>query len=263
MNPGALPALHGSSFVPGRDIAGSVIAVGEDIEDFTLGDAVLGRLQSWDAHAELVAVPASQVVLKPPTLSWDVAGALFTTPMAGLAAVEAVAPQASDVVVISGVSGGVGFTAAQLVVRRGAAVIGLTSRRDSELLQRHRIEPVLYGDGEVERIQTASAGRPITVFIDTVGSGYIKMALGLGVAQERVTTVVDYPGAAETGVRALGTLDAGGFPALAELARMADAGELVIPIAETFPLDAVQDAYRALIDRKIHGRIILHPNQVR
>jgi NADPH2:quinone reductase len=51
LNPGALPALHGSSYTPGRDLAGEVVAVGADVRRLTVGDAVLGWLQSWDAHA--------------------------------------------------------------------------------------------------------------------------------------------------------------------------------------------------------------------
>jgi NADPH2:quinone reductase len=84
LNPGALPALHGSSYTPGRDLAGEVVAVGADVNSFTVGDAVLGWLQSWDAHAQLVAIPAAQLASRPQGLPWDVAGSLYTTPMAGL-----------------------------------------------------------------------------------------------------------------------------------------------------------------------------------
>ncbi len=66
LNPGALPALHGSSYTPGRDLAGEVVAVGADVLGFTVGDAVLGRLQSWDAHAQFVAIPAVQLVRSSP-----------------------------------------------------------------------------------------------------------------------------------------------------------------------------------------------------
>ena len=59
LNPGALPALHGSSYTPVRDLAGHVVAVGADVHSLAVGDAVLGWLQSWDAHAPLVAVPAA------------------------------------------------------------------------------------------------------------------------------------------------------------------------------------------------------------
>ena len=260
LNPGSLPALHGSSYTPGRDLAGEVVAVGVDVDSFAVGDAVLGWLQSWDAHAQRVAVPAAQLVSKPNTLPWDVAGSLYTTPMAGLGAVRAVQPRPGETIVISGASGGVGFTAAQLAARAGAMVIGLTSAAHFELLRTYGVEPVQYGDGEHERI-LAAADR-VDAFIDTVGGGYLDLALNLGVQTDRIDTVVDYRGAEQKGVKAHGTIDAGGTPALAELAALAAAGSLHIPIAATYPLSAVQEAYRALADRTTHGRIVLHPQEV-
>jgi NADPH:quinone reductase-like Zn-dependent oxidoreductase len=78
----------------------------------------------------------------------------------------------------------------------------------------------------------------------------------------RIDTVVDYRGAKEKGVKSLGTTDAGGLPALAELATLAATGDLHIPIAATYPLTAVRDAYQALAGRKPHGRIVLHPQDL-
>ncbi len=262
LNPGALSALNGSSYTPNRDLAGVVVAGRAGEPDLAIGDAVLGWLQSWDAHAQFVAVPADQLVKKPEGLSWDVAGSLYTTPMAGLGAVKAVEPREGEVVVISGASGGVGFTAAQLAVRTGATVIGLTSAGHFSLLRQHGIEPVQYGDGEEERIRAAAGRRQIDAFIDAVGANYIDLALALGVPNERINTVVDYRGAQEKGVKALGTRDAGGMPALSELARLAASGDLQVPIAATYPLTAVRDAYRALADRRVYGRIVLHPQDV-
>ena len=86
---------------------------------------MLGRVHDWWAHAELVAVPVNQLIKKPGELSWDVAGSLYTPAMAALAGVKAVAPTAGELVIVSGASGGVGSTAAQLAHRRGAHVIGL------------------------------------------------------------------------------------------------------------------------------------------
>ncbi|MBU2664753.1 NADP-dependent oxidoreductase [Actinoplanes bogorensis] len=261
LNPGALPALSGSEYIPGRDLAGVVVAVGDSATGFAVGDEVLGWLQSWDAHAELVAIPAAQLVRKPEGLSWDVAGSLYTTPMAGLGAVRAVDPRTGETLVVSGASGGVGFTAAQLAIRAGATVIGLTSAAHFDLLTRHGIRPVRYGEGEDERILNVAGSKGVQAFIDAVGGGYIDLALELGVPRDRIDTVVDYRGAKEKGVKALGTIDAGGLPALAELAGLAAEGELHIPIAATFPLSAVQDAYRALANRKSHGRIVLRPQE--
>ncbi|WP_019927197.1 NADP-dependent oxidoreductase [Nocardia sp. BMG111209] len=260
LNPGSLPALHGSSYTPNRDLAGEVVAVGADVPGVTVGDAVLGWIQSWDAHAQFVAIPAVQLVSKPPALSWDVAGSLYTTPMAGLGAIRAVEPRPGETIVISGASGGVGFTAAQLALRAGATVIGLTSDAHVDLLRQHGIRPVRYGDGEQERILAATDRAD--AFIDTVGGGYIDLAIDLGIPRDRIDTVVDYRAAKEKGVKSLGTIDAGGPPALTELATLAAAGDLHIPIAATYPLSAVRNAYRALADRRTHGRIVLHPRDL-
>lgn len=262
LNPGALPALDGSSYTPGRDLAGEVVAVGEGVLSVAAGDAVLGWLQSWEAHAQLVAIPATQLAKKPEGLSWDVGGSLYTTPMAGLGAIKAVEPRPGETVVISGASGGVGFTAAQLAVRAGATVIGLTSAGHFDLLRRYGIEPVQYGEGEEERIRAAAGQHRVHAFIDAAGGGYIDLALALNVPRERIDTVVDYRGAQDKGVKALGTTDAGGLPALSGLADLAASGDLHIPIAATYPLTAVQDAYRALASRKAHGRIVLHPQDL-
>jgi NADPH:quinone reductase len=261
LNPGALPALHGAPYVPGRDLAGDVVAVGDGVEGFAVGDAVLGRVQSWEAHAELVSMSTTELVVKPEELAWDVAGALFTTPLAGLGAVKAVAPMPGDVVVVSGASGGVGFTAAQLARRIGADVVGLTSARHAALLERQGIRAVEYGAGEEDRIRAVADGRPVAAFIDAVGNGYIELALRLGAQRERINTVVDYAGAKQHGVKSLGTNDAGGTSGLSELARLAAADELFIPIAQTYPLRAVQEAYRALAARHHQGRIVLHPQE--
>jgi NADPH2:quinone reductase len=260
LNPGALPALYGSSYTPGRDLAGEIVTVGAGVLGLTVGDAVLGRLQSWDAHAQFVAIPAVQLVNKLQALSWDVAGSLYTTPMAGLGAIRAVEPRPGETIVISGASGGVGFTAAQLALHAGARVIGLTSDAHFDLLRHRGVEPVRYGDGEQERI-LATTDR-VDAFIDAVGGGYIDLALSLGVPADRIDTVVDYRGAKERGVKSLGTTDAGGLPALAELAALAATGDLHIPIAATYPLTAVRDAYQALADRRTHGRIVLHPQDL-
>lgn len=261
LNPGALPALHGAPYVPGRDLAGEVVAVGPGVDRFAVGDEVMGRVQSWDAHAPRVAMPVAEMIVKPAELSWDVAASLFTTPMAALGAIRAVEPKPGELVAISGASGGVGFTAAQLAVRAGARVLGLTSAARADLLRAHGVEPVEYGDGQEDRLRTAAGDDPIDAFIDAVGGGYIELALRLGVQPGRIDTVVDYAGAAQHGVKAWGTNDAGGVEGFAELAHMATEGTLAVPIAATFALDAVQDAYRALADRRSHGRIVLHPQQ--
>ncbi len=261
LNPGALPALDGSSYTPGRDLAGEVVAVGEGALSVAAGDAVLGWLQSWEAHAQLVAIPATQLAKKPEGLSWDVAGSLYTTPMAGLGAIKAVEPRPGETVVISGASGGVGFTAAQLAVRR---------RHRDRPDQRRPLRPAPAVRHRARSVRRRRGGAHPRRSRPAPGSCVHRRGrprlhrsrTRIERARERIDTVVDYRGAQDKGVKALGTTDAGGLPALSGLADLAASGDLHIPIAATYPLTAVQDAYRALASRKAHGRIVLHPQDL-
>jgi NADPH:quinone reductase len=261
INPGSVAALHGAPYTPIRDLAGVVVSLGDKVQDVKIGDEVLGWSQEWTAHAEYVAVPAERLIAKPAGLSWDVAGSLFVTPMAGLAGVRAVDPSDGEVVVVSGATGGVGFTAAQLARRTGATVIGIGSPSKAAQLRERDIIPVSFVGDVAENVQKAADGRKIDAFIDAFGSGYVQLALDLGVPPERVNTAVDYQAAREKGVTARGTMDAGGLHAYRMLAELAASGDLAIPIAATYPLAEVKAAYTTLVERRPFGRVVLHPQE--
>ncbi len=242
----------------GTDLAGVVQAVGDAVAGFAPGDEVLGWSEERSSHAELVSVPAEQLVPKPPPLSWEVAGSLFVAACAAYASVQAVAVRAGEAVAVSAAAGGVGSIAAQLARRTGATVIGLAGAHNHEWLRDHDIVPVSYGEGQLERIRAAGGGR-VDAFIDTFGSGYVDMAIELGVAPGRINTIIDFDAVARLGVSGAGTQAAASAPVLAELAGLVADGSLEVPIARTFPLDRVRDAFRELAERHTHGKIVLIP----
>ncbi|MGI8571471.1 MAG: NADP-dependent oxidoreductase [Solirubrobacteraceae bacterium] len=242
----------------GTDLAGVVRDVGEGVTAFSGGDEVLGWTEERASHAELVVVVTDQLIPKPASLSWEVAGSLFVVGMAAYASVQAVAPQAGETVVVSAAAGGVGSVAVQLARRTGATVIGLASERNHDWLRRHDIVPVSYGDGQAERIREAAHGK-IDAFIDTFGGGYVDLAIELGVAPSRINTIIDFDAVRRLGVRGQGTHAIGNAALLAELAAMVADGSLEIPIARTYPLDQVRAAFRELAERRSHGKIVLQP----
>ncbi|MGB0092976.1 MAG: NADP-dependent oxidoreductase [Solirubrobacteraceae bacterium] len=242
----------------GTDLAGVVRTVGDDVTAFAVGDEVLGWTEERASHAELVVVPADQLTAKPAPVSWEVAGSLFVVGLAASASVEAVAPQGGETVVVSGAAGGVGSVAVQLARRTGATVIGLAGERNHEWLRRHEIVPVTYGDGQAQRIRDATHGT-IDAFIDTFGSGYVDLAIELGVGPQRINTIIDYEAVQRLGVQAQGTHAIASATRLAELADLVADGSLEIPIASTFTLDQVRDAYGELAKRHSHGKIVLLP----
>ncbi len=104
-------------FGEGTDFAGRVDSVGTGVTGFAVGDAVLGWTEQRSAHAEYVAVNASQLISKPPALDWFRAGSLFVVATTASAAVRAVSLKSGDVVAVSAAAGGVGSIAVQLARR--------------------------------------------------------------------------------------------------------------------------------------------------
>ena len=146
----------------------------------------------------------------------------------------------------------------QLARRRGATVIGLASEPNHAWLKDRGVVPVEYGEGMAERIRQASGGN-VDAFIDTFGDGYVELAVELGVRPERINTIRDWQAAAKVGARTYGEGAAACAVVVGELARLAARGELEVPIARTYPLERVRDAFRELERRHTHGKIVLRP----
>jgi len=242
----------------GTDLAGVITAVGEAVTGFAPGDEVLGWSWARSSQAEYVTVPVTQLVPKPIGLSWEVAGSLNVAGATAWAAVAAVDPQPGETVVVSAAAGGVGSIAVQLVRMREATVIGIASESNHAWLLAHDVIPVEYGDGLEERVR-AAAPRGVQAFIDTFGPEYIDLALALGVPPDRIDTITSFERAAEVGAHTEGSA-AGSTPeVMSALAELAADGRLEVPIAATFPLDRVQDAFAELEQRHTRGKIVLIP----
>ena len=205
-----------------------------------------------------MVVPADQLAAKPAGVPWEVAGALFVVGFAAKGSVDTVAPQPGETVVVSAAAGGVGSIAAQLARLTGATVIGLASESNHDWLRAHDIIPVTYGEGLQERMREASGGQ-VDAFIDTFGGGYVDMAIDLGVKPERINTIADFEAVQRLGVHGTGTHAVANATGLAELLGLVADGKLEVPIAATFPLDQVRDAFRELADRHTRGKIVLIP----
>jgi NADPH:quinone reductase-like Zn-dependent oxidoreductase len=255
---GLLHAIFPATFPSGEgsDLAGVVEAVGDGVSAWKAGDEVLGWTHDRASHAELVVTDAEAIVPKPQALSWEVAGALYVVGATAWASVQAIAPRRGETVVVSGAAGGVGILTVQLARRTGARVIGLASETNHAWLREHDIVPVAYGDGVADRIR-AEAPDGVDAFADTFG-GYLDLALNdLGVAPERVNTII--PPEQRDGVQGEGSLSGTRPEVMTELAELLAAGELELPIAATYPLDQVREAYTELARRHTRGKIVLIP----
>jgi NADPH:quinone reductase len=242
----------------GSDLAGVVKEVGIDVVGFAPGDEVLGW--SWDrsSQAELCVVPAEQLIPKPTDLSWEAAGSLYVVGVTAFAAVRAVDISGGDTVVVSAAAGGVGTVTVQLLKVGGANVVGLASEDHHEWLRGKGVTPVAYGEGVMRRIIEATPDG-IDAFIDLFGPEYIDLALELDVPAAKIETITSFERAAEVGAKAEGSGDATSPEILAEMAELVASGRIELPIAATYPLEEVREAFEQLEDRHTLGKIVLLP----
>jgi enoyl reductase len=243
-----LPARQGAEF------AGIVDEVGADVTGWAVGDEVLGWV-GRGAQAEYVVVPATQLAAKPAVLDWAVAGGIGLVANTARRAVDSLELGPDDTVLVTGAAGGVGVIAAQFATATGARVVGTASEANHEFLRGLGVVPVAYGDGELDRLRDAAPGG-YTAALDTVGGQAIRTAIALGIPVDRINTIADHAAVEELGVRGVG----GGKKTseeLAEFARQAAEGELVVPIRSTHPLAEVVAAYHDLETGHGLGKVVL------
>ena len=254
---GALDAMWPATFPSGEgtDLAGIVTKTGPGGDGFTYGSEVIGFTDARASHAEYVIVDVQNLTAKPASVSWEVGGSLGVAGTTAHAAVRAVAVEPGETVAVSGAAAGVGSIAVQLAGRAGAEVIGIAGPGNHDWLAAHGVRPVAYGPGLADRLRETA----VDAFIDTHGDGYVNLAIELGVAPGRIETINDFPAAQEYGVKAEGTDSARNAAVLAELAGLVAAGDLDVPIAAVFPLEAVRAAFEQLEQGHTRGEIVLRP----
>ena len=255
--------------IPGMEFAGEVVAVGEGVTRFTVGDRVMA-LVGGGAQAELVTVAESVALPVPAGLAWPAAGGfpeVFST------AHDALVTQgrlgAGDRVLISGAAGGVGSAAVQLAHAAGAQVVA--SVRNPDLRQR---VSDLGADRVIEPGQEGDHG-PYDVSLELVGGPGVVDALGALATGGRIVVIGVGAGAkvelnllALMGKRATiggSTLRARSLPEKTAVARKVEAevlpgladGSLVVPVAETFPLADADAAYQRFAAGAKFGKIVL------
>jgi len=253
----AFPATFPSG--EGSDLAGVVHLLGDGVTEFSVGDEVLGWSWQRSSQAEYASVPTSQLIVKPPALSWPVAGSLYVAGVTAYAAVRAVSVRPGETVVVSAAAGGVGTLVVQLLRVKDAHVIGIASEPNHDWLRSHGVTPVSYGDDLEERIVELAAPDGVDAFIDLFGPQYVRLAVDLGVPVERIETIISFDAAKEYGTKSAGSGDASTTEVLAEMAALVASGQIEVPIAATYPLDRVKDAYDELEQRHTRGKIVLIP----
>ncbi|PRB15501.1 NADP-dependent oxidoreductase [Microbacterium sp. MYb62] len=250
----------------GYEVSGELSAIGPDTRigsgAATIGEDVIA-FRVRGGYATELTVPAEKVFAKPSTLTHPEAANLLLvgTTAAEMLAVVGAAP--GETILLHGASGAVGVSVLQQARLRGVRVIGTTSTSRFDEVRRFGGIPVAYGTGLADRVLDL-ADAPIAAALDAVGTDEaVDVSLDLVADRRRIVTIAASARAASDGILAI----AGSQPASArfrdgarsELIALAQNGDLVVPVARTFPLDQAPVAHRLLATGHPGGKLALIP----
>ncbi len=239
----------------GRDVAGVVDEIGDGVTDVAVGDRVFGLSDDGAGAAELALLTFRAVI--PPSLGFVDAAGLAVALETSTRSLDQLGVAPGLTLFVNGATGGIGSTAVQLAVARGARVIGAASAGNHDYLRLLGAEPVTYGDGMVERVRALAPGG-VDVALDVVGSGVLPQLVELAGGAANVVTLADVEGSTEHGVRfSNGFADGHGFHALGEIGTLIEAGRFWLPVDRTFPLAEIAEAHRISEYGHVRGRLVL------
>ena len=167
-------------------------------------------------------------------------------------------PRKGDTIAVSAAAGGVGTVVVQLLALAARGSWASPPRRMPTGSVLTPPSPYRTATGWRERLREAASGK-IDGFIDLFGPEYLDLAVDLGFHRDRIETIASFQRAQELGVKAEGSGTASTPEVLAEMAHLVASGAIEIPIAATYPLDRVADAYAELEQRHTRGKIVLIP----
>ncbi|MEF2975811.1 NADP-dependent oxidoreductase [Subtercola sp. YIM 133946] len=239
----------------GSDFAGIVLEVGEGVTTLRRNAEVLGhaRLSSQAYH---VVVPASNLVVKPKHLPWEVAGALFLAGLTAYDTIESVNIRPGDAIVVSAAAGGVGSIEIQLAKLKGATVIGTCGERNFDYLRQLGVKPVVYGDGLAERIEKL-APNGVAAYLDNFGVDGADISAALGVDPSRFTSSDDRKACELAAIVPDAEAAAHNTQVLGMLADLAGSRAISLLISGYYPFGLVQEAFDDLETRHARGKIVL------
>ncbi|MFD3791644.1 NADP-dependent oxidoreductase [Streptomyces cyaneofuscatus] len=244
--------------VPGWDVSGVVVQPGIAVDEFGVGDEVIGYVRedflSRGTFAEYVAAPVRTLARKPLSLSFEEAAGL---PLAGLTAYQVLHRtlkiRDGDTVLVHAAAGGVGSLAAQIARHTGCRVIGTASARNHDHVRSLGAEPVEYGDGLADRLR-GLVPEGFDAAFDTVGGEALRVSAETLAEGGRLASIADSEVFSYGGRYAFVRPDAAD---LAQLAELAERGIVTVHVDRVFPLEQAAEAYRLNQEGRTRGKIVV------
>lgn len=241
----------------GRDFAGTVEAVGAGVVSFAVGDEVFGMVPAMrpdiraGAWAQRIVVSPANTTRRPDAVGVEVAGAVGMAAATAIPAIEAVALEPGQTVLIAGAPGGVGTIAVQLLAASGVTIIAPALPEDVDYLHALGVTDVVAREGDQVAAVRQRYPDGVDAVIDLVS--YAPGAYDGALAQGgRVASALNAAGEGPGRIDVHNNASAETFGRIAQL--LAD-GSLSLPITATYDLDHALTAIADLGAKHTRGKL--------
>ncbi|MBU6464306.1 MAG: NAD(P)H-quinone oxidoreductase [Bradyrhizobium sp.] len=275
---GSYPPPSGASDLPGLEVAGEVVAIGDDARKHKVGDKVMS-LVAGGGYAQYCIAQDAQAMAVPSSLSIEEAGAIPETLMTVWHNVfERGGLKAGETLLIHGGSSGIGTMAIQLAKAFGAKVIVTVGSRDkAEACKKLGADHAINYKTQdfVAEVKTATGGKGCEVILDMVGGDYVERNYDAAAVDGRIVQIALLGGAKATialaklmvkrlhhtgsTLRPRSNADKAAMVAAVETKVMPLLREgRVKPLMDSsFPLEKAADAHRRMESSEHIGKIVL------
>lgn len=275
---GNYPMPHGVNPIPGLEVAGTVVAIADDVDNFALGERICG-LTNGGGYAEYCLVPATQALPIPAKMTAVEAAAVpetFFTVWANL--FQMAAAKRGDTILIHGGTSGIGTTALMLCKEFSIEAFATAgSAQKCDAIEALGGKPINYRTSEfAEEVLAQTGGRGVDIVLDIMGGSYIKGNLAALARDGRLVVIGFLGGTIADGVdlQALAlkrakitgsTMRARTSPEKAQIARelrmrvwpLLEAGRCQPIVHRIFPLAEASSAHAMMESGDHIGKIVL------
>jgi NADPH2:quinone reductase len=266
-------------FIPGQEAAGTVAAVGKEVEAIQPGDRVV-YAGIMGAYADYAVVNASRLVKVPDQVSFETSAAVMLQGMTAHYLTYSTFPlRKGEIAVIHAAAGGVGLLLTQIAKSIGATVIGTVSTKEKAALalESGADHVILYQQVDFEQeVKKITSGAGVQVVYDSVGRTTFDKSLNC--LRKRGMMVLFGQSSGPVPLFELNTLNPRGSlyvtrPALphytatreellwraGDILRWVADGKLKVRVDHVYPLREAAKAQQALEGRKTAGKVVLQP----
>ena len=246
--------------VPGIDVSGTIDTLGEGVTTWKVGDAVLGFARQSGSYAEYAVIPIDSLARKPKSLTFEQAAGV---PIAGETAYRSLHETANlrkgQTVLIHGAAGGVGSAAVQIAKAAGARVIGTASANNQDFLRSLGVDQAI----DYRRQKFEDVVKDVDLVLNTANAETGVRSLGVLRAGGALVSVVAAPSAAACAAakircvrpdRDKGTSNA---EQLEHIVELANAGKFKVFVEETYSLADAGLAWEKSRTGHTRGKLII------